>query len=159
MLYLIILQSWSSLLLKKGNQLWSAAVMADFKLALIQAMELQFPSTRIMGCYFHFAIKANSPNTPGISDYVDYFESWTFIILSYSFPPKMWNHFQNSGPGTNNHLQGWHYHLNRLARKSESSWHHRQAGYLWWRKCNLLWDLLLSQGPMTLITWLSRVNM
>ena len=28
----------------------------------------------------------------------------------------MWNHFQNSGPRTNNHLEGWHYHLNWLAR-------------------------------------------
>ena len=104
-----------------GLTLQSSAVMAEFELALIQAMELQFPSTTIMGCYFHFsqclwrkvqalhlatayssdatvkcfihkttalsfvpvtflrvawsAIKANSPNTPGISDYTDYFES------------------------------------------------------------------------------------
>ena len=32
-----------------------SAVMEDFELALIQAVELQFPSTRIMGCYFHFS--------------------------------------------------------------------------------------------------------
>ena len=37
---------------------------------------------------------------------------------SKSFPPRMWNHFQNSGPKTNNHLEGWHYRLNRLARKA-----------------------------------------
>ena len=30
----------------------------------------------------------------------------------------MWNHFQNSGPRTNNHLKSWHYRLNRLARKA-----------------------------------------
>ena len=30
----------------------------------------------------------------------------------------MWNHFQNSGPRTNNHLEGWRYRLNRLARKA-----------------------------------------
>ena len=38
-----------------GLTLQPSAVMADFELALIQAVELQFPSTRIMGCYFHFS--------------------------------------------------------------------------------------------------------
>ena len=33
-----------------GLILQPSAVMADFKLALIQAVELQFPSTRILGC-------------------------------------------------------------------------------------------------------------
>ena len=38
-----------------GLTLQPPAVMADFKLALLQAVELQFPSNRIMGCYFHFS--------------------------------------------------------------------------------------------------------
>ena len=38
-----------------GLTLQPSAVMEDFELTLIQAVELQFPSTRIMGCYFHFS--------------------------------------------------------------------------------------------------------
>ena len=47
------------------------------------------------------------------------FQCITYIhFISYSFPPRMWNHFQNKGPRTNNHLEGWHNRLNRLARKA-----------------------------------------
>ena len=30
----------------------------------------------------------------------------------------MWNHADNEGPAINNHLEGWHARLNRLAKKS-----------------------------------------
>ena len=31
------------------------AIMSDFELALLQALELQFPNTRTLGCLFHFS--------------------------------------------------------------------------------------------------------
>ena len=34
------------------------------------------------------------------------------------WPMHMWNHFGNEGHRTNNHLEGWHHKLNKLAQKS-----------------------------------------
>ena len=178
-----------------GLTLQPSAVMADFVLAdfvfTIQTVELQFPSTTIMGCYFHFSqciwhkvqalglattyssdrcysqalhpqdcctfIRPSNLLEGGLVRYQSklpkhtrhfrlhrllwvYLDMWkgsllgyvegelyfhiivtnihSLCSLSYSFPPRMWNHFQNSSPRTNNHLEGWHYRLNRLARKA-----------------------------------------
>ena len=38
-----------------GLQLNSQTVMADFELALVQSLELQFPGTAVQGCFFHFS--------------------------------------------------------------------------------------------------------
>ena len=37
-----------------GSQLASQKVMASFELALVQSLVLQFPSSEIQGCFFHF---------------------------------------------------------------------------------------------------------
>ena len=32
--------------------------------------------------------------------------------------PEMWNHFGNDNHWTNNHLEGWHYKINQIAKKN-----------------------------------------
>ena len=36
-----------------------AEVLTDFELAIIQAIELAFPTTEVKGCFFHFAQAIN----------------------------------------------------------------------------------------------------
>ena len=38
--------------------------------------------------------------------------------MNGQFKPRMWNYFAYSGPRTNNHLEGWHNRLKRIARKA-----------------------------------------
>ena len=58
------------------------------------------------------AIKANMPQDARLQDYSDYLEStW----LNGYFRPQMWNNFSNLGPRTNNHLEGWHNRMKRIA--------------------------------------------
>ena len=37
-----------------GSQLAPQKVMANFELALVQSLVLQFPNSEIQGCFFHF---------------------------------------------------------------------------------------------------------
>ena len=84
------------------------AVMADFELALVQSLEIQFPSAVIHGCSFYVsqclhaaaalaffpltfvhvawsAIKADAPGIQEADDFISYFEStW----LDGNFPAR-----------------------------------------------------------------------
>ena len=42
-----------------GYTLAPAEVLTDFELAIIQAVELTFPTTEVKGCFFHFAQALN----------------------------------------------------------------------------------------------------
>lgn len=49
------------------------------------------------------------PNIPNIADFIHYFnEQWMG-----EWPPIMWNHHAREGPRTNNHLEGYHFKLNK----------------------------------------------
>jgi len=137
-------------------------VLTDFELAIIQAVELTFPTTEVKGCFFHFAqalnrkistlglqpayrqnqdvsefvrqtvvlalvphrfihlawqaIKATAPAIDKMNEFVAYFEE-TWLVGN--FAPRIWNTFSSdaSSPRTNNHLEGWHNMLKRIARK------------------------------------------
>ena len=60
-------------------------------------------------------IKQAMPPDPRLQQYCDYFES-TWLNGNFRLP--MWNYFAYDGPCTNNHLEGWHNRLKRIARKS-----------------------------------------
>ena len=60
-------------------------------------------------------LKSSVPEQPEYSDFISYFErTW----ISGVFPLKLWNHYDNAGPRTNNDLESWHNRLNRLAMKA-----------------------------------------
>ena len=44
---------------KKSEDLAPAEVLTDFELAIIQAVELTFPTTEVKGCFYHFAQALN----------------------------------------------------------------------------------------------------
>ena len=41
-------------------------------------------------------------------------------LISKNFPPSLWNvyYIDTSSPRTNNHVEGWHNKLKRVARKA-----------------------------------------
>ena len=148
----------------RGMNFNPSVVFIDFEIALVQSVNLLFPSSQLKGCYYHFVqalwrwvqnhgcvilykdnsefrslikctaalahvprqylhlvwsgIKAAAPEMPVCSDFIDYFkDTW----LKGSFPVVMWNHSDNEGPATNNHLEDWRARLNRLAKKSHTN--------------------------------------
>ena len=55
------------------------------------------------------------PDNSKVQSYADYFdETW----MNGQFRPRMWNYYAHSGPRTNNHLEGWHNRMKRIARKA-----------------------------------------
>ena len=38
-------------------------------------------------------------------------------MLDGHFPVRTWNYFNHDGPLTNNHVEGWHNHLTKMAWK------------------------------------------
>ena len=59
--------------------------------------------------------KADMPDNSKVQSYADYFdETW----MNGQFRPRMWNYYAHSGPRTNNHLEGWHNRMKRIARKA-----------------------------------------
>lgn len=53
-----------------------------------------------------------------VNVFVEYFQNFWMSIDS-----ELWNHFENQGPRTNNHLEGWHSRLNRkFTRKHPNLW-------------------------------------
>ncbi len=60
-------------------------------------------------------LKAEAPAVARIDELEQYFKTtW----LSGSYPLKIWNYHEVEGPRTNNHIEGWHNKINRLAHKS-----------------------------------------
>ena len=60
-------------------------------------------------------LKADMPDNSKVQSYADYFdETW----MNGQFRPRMWNYYAHSGPRTNNHLEGWHNRMKRIARKA-----------------------------------------
>ena len=60
-------------------------------------------------------LKAEMPDNSKVQNYADYFdETW----INGQFRPRMWNYYAHSGPRTNNHLEGWHNRMKRIARKA-----------------------------------------
>ena len=138
-------------------------ILTDFEIAIIQAIQLIFPSTTVKGCYFHFTqainrkintmglqtlykqdavmnqfirktaalafipadlvffgwnmVKTMAPIRPEIHEFLNYFED-TWLVGQ--FPPVLWNVFNQDAhnPRTNNHVEGWHNKLKRIARKA-----------------------------------------
>ncbi|XP_048236991.1 uncharacterized protein LOC125372081 [Haliotis rufescens] len=58
---------------------------------------------------------ADSPAGPKVTAFMDYVTtSW---VQGQAFMPEIWNHFENQGHRTNNHLEGWHNKIKKLAKK------------------------------------------
>lgn len=53
-------------------------------------------------------------------NFLEYFES-TYLNSNSRFPISTWNHFNNSDPRTNNHIEGWHAALNRSVGRSHAN--------------------------------------
>ena len=60
-------------------------------------------------------VKAQMPDDPRLMEYADYFDT-TWMDGQFKLP--MWNHHANTGPRTNNHIEGWHNRLKRISRKA-----------------------------------------
>ena len=57
-------------------------------------------------------MKSAAPQTIEADEFIQYFQStW----LDGHVPFRMWNYFNHHGPRTNNHVEGWHNHLKKLA--------------------------------------------
>ncbi|RMZ99552.1 hypothetical protein BpHYR1_050096 [Brachionus plicatilis] len=90
--------------------------LTDFELALIQAISITFGNAKIYGCWFHFnqaliryLFEKCNKRTLYNENYE--FEFWIRRFRKYE---SAWNHFDNSGPRTNNHLEGYHSKLPSL---------------------------------------------
>ncbi|XP_048248804.1 uncharacterized protein LOC125378046 [Haliotis rufescens] len=58
---------------------------------------------------------ADSPAGPKVTAFMDYVTtSW---VQGGAFMAEIWNHFENQGHRTNNHLEGWHNKIKKLAKK------------------------------------------
>lgn len=77
-----------------GYQLDPQAVMADFELALVQSLELQFPRAAIQGCFFHFsqclwrkvhavARPRKYKNDPDTQSFIQKTNTLAFVPLSF----------------------------------------------------------------------------
>ena len=79
-------------------------------------MALAFVPLQYVGLAFH-ALKMTAPNLPRVDEFIKYFED-TWLVGN--FPPRLWNVFSmdTSSPRTNNHVEGWHNKLKRIARKA-----------------------------------------
>ena len=56
-------------------------------------------------------VKADMPDDARVKEYVEYFDkTW----MDRQFRLRMWNHYAQTGPRTNNHLEGWHNRLKKL---------------------------------------------
>ena len=59
-------------------------------------------------------VESEAPKTSEADEFIQYFKStW----LDGHFPVRTWNYFNHGGPHTNNHVEGWHNHLKKMARK------------------------------------------
>ena len=86
----------------------------DFKTFVSKMVALAFCDQRFIRVVWT-GLKDTAPAVDGVDDLVEYFErTW----LNGSFPARMWNFFEVDGPRTNNHVEGWHAKMNRLAGKS-----------------------------------------
>ena len=60
-------------------------------------------------------LKADMPDDEKLENYTKYFDdTW----IDGQFRPRMWNYYNHGGPRTNNHLEGWHNRMKRIARKA-----------------------------------------
>ena len=59
----------------------------------------------------------------GVSELIVYMERTWILSDAALFPRHIWNHFDNTGPRTNNHLEGFHHRLNRRLRVAHPNIH------------------------------------
>uniref|UniRef100_A0A158P4X1 FLYWCH-type domain-containing protein n=1 Tax=Tetranychus urticae TaxID=32264 RepID=A0A158P4X1_TETUR len=57
-------------------------------------------------------IRIEAPQDQDMIEFINYFES-TYFCYDSRFPPETWNHYNDHDPRTNNHVEGWHFALNR----------------------------------------------
>ncbi|RWS22061.1 uncharacterized protein B4U80_06769 [Leptotrombidium deliense] len=117
----------------------------DFENAVVSILREIYPQSRIRGCLFHFsqaiwqneqvhklvrrlcAMPLLNPSHLGNAwidvendaprNLLDYFvATWLDDNPPAMFPQDLWNHFDNDGPRTTNHLEGFHNALNRALK-------------------------------------------
>ncbi|XP_033726121.1 uncharacterized protein LOC117315828 [Pecten maximus] len=67
------------------------------------------PVGRVEDVWFN-ALEDSEDHTPEMTRFKDYItETWV-----ESHDKETWNHFENAGPRTKNHVEGWHSKVNRL---------------------------------------------
>ncbi|KRZ50304.1 hypothetical protein T02_14536 [Trichinella nativa] len=74
-------------------------IISDFETALIAAVQGSFPGVHVQGCYFHF------------------FQAVLRTVADLELRTRMLLTEQNVDTPTNNHLEGWHFKMNRQAGK------------------------------------------
>ena len=62
-------------------------------------------------------VKATAPNLHRVDEFITYFEE-TWLVENFSL--CLWNVYEinSNSPRTNNHIEGWHNKLKRIAKKS-----------------------------------------
>ena len=60
-----------------------------------------------------YALENNDSDSPQVEQFKDYVtEQWVETDLT------LWNHYDNHGPRTTNHIEGWHHKINNLVSRS-----------------------------------------
>ena len=61
-------------------------------------------------------VKATAANLPRVEEFITYFEE-TWLVGIFSL--NLWNVYEmdSNSPRTNNHIEGWHNKLQRIAKK------------------------------------------
>ncbi|XP_048253317.1 uncharacterized protein LOC125381130 [Haliotis rufescens] len=94
---------------------------------------------------------ADSPACPKVTAFMDYVTtSW---VQGGAFMPEIWNHFENQGHRTNNHLEGWHNKIKKLAKKCHPNIY--EVVKLFQREQSLkeVAVLRLCRSPSALLSW------
>ncbi|XP_053204744.1 uncharacterized protein LOC128394393 [Panonychus citri] len=67
-------------------------------------------------------IVSESPQLDNLDDFIHYFKS-TYLLDDSRFPVSTWNHYNDRDPRTNNHVEGWHFALNKsMGRNHANLW-------------------------------------
>ena len=89
---------------------------ATFSRFVRQTVALAFVPLRFVRLAWQ-PIKMSAPNLPRVDKFISYFEA---IWLVGNFSPRLWNVYETDSGShrTNNHVDGWHNKLKRVARKA-----------------------------------------
>ncbi|XP_046562156.1 uncharacterized protein LOC124271132 [Haliotis rubra] len=109
-----------------GVELSPSVVQTDYEAAAIGATERVFPESssaalpllpvdQIQDAWME--VLNQSPDVDGIGQFNDYITS-TWVDYDARFPPRIWNQHGNTGPRTNNHLEGFHLDLRSWFRST-----------------------------------------